>query len=310
MKVFRSLEEYQKGNNTVATIGTYDGVHVGHRKILSRLQESAKSVNGETCIISFHPHPRLVLFPKDNPLRLLQTIDEKIATLESYGIDKLMLVPFTREFSRTTSEDFIRRILVETIGIRRIVIGYDHQFGKNREGSLEDLQKGSTQFGYEVEEIPAHQIDNAKVSSTKIRNALLEGNVSHAATYLSYPYQITGKVRKGEQLGRTIGYPTANILPNDPLKLIPSNGVYFVEVIVDGTRHYGMMNVGTKPTVGEFERGIEVNIFDFDQDIYDQDITVVFRQWLRPELKFKSMEEMITAIEGDQKECMKIMATL
>ncbi len=205
MKVYHSLENYERGERTVATIGTFDGVHIGHQTILNKLKKSAAAIGGETVLISFHPHPRLVLFPDNNPLRLLQSLEEKIAHLEQLGLDKLLLIPFTKEFSRTPSKTFIREVLVETVGIHKIIIGYDHHFGKNRTGGIEELREVSTLYTYEVEEIPAQAIDDANVSSTKIRNALQEGDIHTANKYLGYAYQITGKVVHGEKQGEKVG---------------------------------------------------------------------------------------------------------
>jgi riboflavin kinase / FMN adenylyltransferase len=309
MKVFRSLESYEKGRGATATIGTFDGVHLGHQKILGRLMAAAQEIEGESVVISFHPHPRLVLFPEDNPLRLLQDIEEKVAALEALGIDKVLLIPFTRDFSRLTSHQFIMQVLVETVATQRIVIGYDHHFGKNRTGGLRELQEGAGEFGFDVEEIPAEQIDHANVSSTKIRHALSEGDLETARKFLGYDYQVSGKVIQGEQLGRQLGYPTANILPHDPLKLIPAEGVYLSSLLVDGQSHYGMLNVGKKPTVGNhFPVGIEINLFDFDRDIYHQDVRVQFLEWIRPDKKFASLEELKAAIAQDQQACLSLIA--
>lgn len=312
MKVYRSLSEFQKGPQTstqgaVATIGTFDGVHFGHRKILQAVIDSARSIDGESVVISFHPHPRLFLYPEDNPLRLLQTIEEKVERLDALGIDKLLLIPFDKNFSRLTSHQFIEDILVNTVGIRKIVIGYDHRFGKNRTGSIDDLRAAEDRYGFVVEEIPAQQVDNAKVSSTKIRNSLLEGNVSLANKYLGYQYPVSGTVIKGEQLGRTIGYPTANVQPFEKWKLIPGDGVYLASLEVDGKVIPGMCNIGKKPTVGDFPRGIEINLFDFDQDLYDKEVTVRFIEWIRADQKFDSLEELVKAIDGDKARCLEIL---
>lgn len=310
MKVYRSLEEYEQGDYTVATIGTFDGVHLGHTTILERLKSAATEIRGETVLISFHPHPRLVLFPENNPLRLLQTLDEKISLLESIGIDKLLLIPFTKEFSRTPSRLFIQDILVRQVGIRRIVIGYDHHFGKNRTGGIEELRQYSRDMGYKVEEIPAHAIDDANISSTKIRAALLEGDVQTASRYLGYDYGFSGLVVHGEKQGRLLGYPTANLEPVDPLKLIPSDGIYFVRVLIGNTSHYGMMSIGVKPTMGEFSRTHEVNIFDFEGDLYDQIIRVEMLEYIRGEQKFDSLDDLIAAIQGDEAFCRERMTAL
>jgi riboflavin kinase / FMN adenylyltransferase len=301
MRVFRSLQDYVQGPRAAATIGTFDGVHQGHQKILERLLDATRAIEGESVVISFHPHPRLVLNPSDQSLRLLQSIDEKIASLEALGIDKLLLIPFTRDFSELTSQQFIAQVLIETVGIKRIVIGYDHHFGKDRKGGLKELEAGADVFGFQVEEIPAEQIDNANVSSTKIRHALMTGDLETARRFLGYDYGLQGTVVQGQQLGRQLGYPTANIRPSDPHKLIPGEGVYLARVNVQGASHFGMLNVGKKPTVGEgFPMGVEVHLFDFARDIYGQDLRVEFLEWIRPDMKFDSLEALITAIDGDR----------
>ncbi|MEM6262298.1 MAG: riboflavin biosynthesis protein RibF [Bacteroidota bacterium] len=283
MKVYRSLETYQKGNNPVATIGTFDGVHLGHSSILHSLIDSAKEVQGETVLISFYPHPRLVLFPNDDSLKMLQTLEEKIATLEAIGLDKLLLIPFTREFSRTSSRAFIRDILVGVVGIKKIVIGYDHHFGRNRTGGLEELQSYANRYNYEVQEIPAKAIDDANISSTKIRNALKNGELESANLYLGYPYEVSGVVIHGQKLGRTLGYPTANIKVGYEQKLIPAKGLYLVRVHHEGGPHFGLLNLGNKPVAGKFPLGLEVFLLDFEGDLYDQPLRVQFLKYLRPE---------------------------
>ena len=307
MKVYRSLEEYEQGVRTVATIGTFDGVHIGHRVILSSIIEEAQKIDGESALISFHPHPRLVLFPENNPLKLLHTLDEKIAMLTQLGLDKLLLIPFTREFSRTPSKAFIKDILVRQIGISKIVIGYDHHFGKNRTGGIEELRELSEAGNYTVTEIPAQAIDDANISSTKIRRALLEGDVQAASTYLGYSYGFSGTVIHGEKMGRKLGYPTANMKLTDPLKLVPAIGIYFVRVYVGEERYFGMMSIGKKPTVGEFEQSQEVYIFDFDREIYGEVIRVEFLEWLRGEKKFDSLDDLIIAMNGDRDRSLALM---
>lgn len=307
MEVYRSLETYQAGTGAVATLGTFDGVHVGHRKILSRLKASARAISGESVLITFHPHPRLVLFPEGNTLRLLQTLDEKIRTLDAYGIDKLLIVPFTREFSRMPPKAFIQNILVDTVKCQKVIIGYDHRFGKNREGNIDKLREYGPQFNYTVEEIPAQAIDDANVSSTKIRNALQAGDIQTANRYLGYDYGFSGVVVHGEKLGRKIGYPTANIQIDDPLKLCPAKGVYFVRFFVRGEAYYGMMNIGTKPTVGTFGLGAEVYVFNFDDDIYDEYVRVEILEYLREEKKFDSLEALIQAIDGDRDRSLELI---
>jgi riboflavin kinase/FMN adenylyltransferase len=310
MKVYYSTEEYQAGNFPVATIGTFDGVHLGHRKILERVVEDARSHRGESVLITFHPHPRLVLFPEDNPLKLLHTLDEKIELLRKTGIDKLLIIPFTREFSRYTSDQFVRDILVKVVGMKRIIIGYDHHFGKNREGGLEDLRRGARVHEYEVEEIPAHQIDEANVSSTKIRTSLLSCDVKSAAAFLGYPYQLTGTVIHGQKMGRELGYPTANLRIQDHLKLIPGEGVYLVSVTWEGNSKYGGLVIGKRPTIGEFSLGIEVHIFDFDGDLYDKQLTVSFLHFIRHNQKFDSLDALKKAITADKKACLDLIPNL
>lgn len=304
MKVYHSLEEYERGHNTVATIGTFDGVHIGHKTILSRLKEAAAEIGGETVLISFHPHPRLVLFPENNPLRLLQTLDEKIQLLDDFGIDKLLLIPFTAEFSRTPSIAFIKDILAVQVGIKKIVIGYDHHFGKNRTGNIDELRRFAPDLGYDVEEIPAQAIDNANISSTKIRKAIQAGAMQTAHNYLGYTYNFSGEVIHGEKQGRKLGYPTANIQPHDKWKLIPGDGIYFVRCWLDKQMHYGMMSIGFKPTMGDFDRGIEINLFDFDRDIYGASMRVEPLDYIRGEKKFKTLDDLKTAMAADQQFCL------
>ncbi len=310
MKVYRSVEAFEKGNNTIATIGTFDGVHIGHQTILNRIIQLAKSVEGESVLISFYPHPRLVLFPENNPLKLLHTLEERIATLEQLGLDKLLLIPFTKDFSRTPSKAFIRDVLVEGVGIHTIVIGYDHHFGKNRTGGIEELRSFSDQYKYEVEEIPAQSINEANISSTKIRRALESGEVDVANTYLGYNYGFSGIVVHGEKQGRKLGYPTANMEPEEKTKLIPCDGIYLVKVFAEGQEYFGLMNIGKKPTMGEFERSQEVFIMDFSGDLYDKTIRVEFLRYLRGEKKFNSLDELIAAMNQDKANALEIIKTL
>ncbi|MEL6193750.1 MAG: bifunctional riboflavin kinase/FAD synthetase [Bacteroidota bacterium] len=310
MKVYRSVEAFEKGNNTIATIGTFDGVHIGHQTILNRIIQLAKRVEGESVLISFYPHPRLVLFPENNPLKLLHTLEERIATLEKLGLDKLLLIPFTKEFSRTPSKAFIRDVLVEGVGIHTIVIGYDHHFGKNRTGGIEELRSFSNQYEYEVEEIPAQSINEANISSTKIRRALESGEVDVANTYLGYNYGFSGTVVHGEKQGRKLGYPTANMEPEEKTKLIPCHGIYLVKVFAEGQEYFGLMNIGNKPTMGEFEQSQEVFIMDFSGDLYDKTIRVEFLRYLRGEKKFNSLDELIAAMNQDKANALEIIKTL
>lgn len=309
MKVFRSLDGFEQGQGTTATIGTFDGVHLGHQKILGRLMAAAREMGGESVVISFHPHPRLVLHPHDSSLRILQTIDEKIASLEALGIDKLLLIPFTRAFAQQDSQTFIADVLVRTVGIRRIVIGYDHHFGKDRRGGLKDLQAAGLVHGFEVEEIPAQQIDHANVSSTRIRQALTTGDIATASRFLGYAYSLGGRVVEGQRLGRAIGFPTANIAPDDPYKLIPGEGVYLARLWTGDEAHWGMLNIGKKPTVGDhFPLGIEIHLFNFDRDLYGQAVRVDFLEWIRPDKQFSSLEELVAALHHDQAASLALIA--
>lgn len=309
MKVYRSLDELPQIPNAIVTQGTFDGVHVAHKVILNRLKQIARQKNGETVVMTFEPHPRMVLFPDDHGLKLLHTLDEKIAALEAEGIDHLLILPFTREFSRLSSVQFIRDIIVNRIGTKVLVIGYNHRFGKNREGSFEHLKEYSGLYGFEVEEIPEQDIDEVSVSSTRIRKALEEGDVKQASRYLERPYYITGTVIKGKQLGRTIGFPTANIAVNETFKQIPADGVYAVKVFINSRTIYGMLNSGVRPTVDGLTHTIEVHLFDFNEDIYGQSIVVHFVDKLRNEMKFPSLEALTNQLEKDKLHALSVLGT-
>lgn len=300
MKVYHSINEFQQVKGAVVTTGTFDGVHVGHRKIIDRLNQIARKIGGESVLLTFHPHPRMVLFPDDHGLELITTMDEKIKLLEEAGIDNLIIHPFTREFSRTTSLDFIREILVEKIGTSVLVIGYDHHFGRNREGSFEHLRESGPLYGFEVEEISVQDVDDVAVSSTKVRKALQEGDVATAAKYLSHPFQLTGTVIHGDKLGRKIGFPTANIKVEDETKIIPANGVYGCYVLLGEEKLKGMLNIGMRPTVDGEARRVEVNIFDMDRDIYDDTVTLILKDRIRDEKKFESVDQLKERLQIDK----------
>ncbi len=300
MKVYRSLDELPQIKNAIVTQGTFDGVHTAHKTIISRLKELARKHKGETVLMTFEPHPRMVLYPDDHGLKLLHSLDEKTEALEKAGVDHLIIIPFTREFSRLSSLQFIRDIIVNRIGTKILVIGYNHRFGKNREGAFEHLKEYSGLYGFEVEEIPPQEIDHLSISSTRIRKALEEGDVSTAEKYLGRPYSIHGVVEKGKQLGRKIGYPTANIRVSDPNKLVPADGVYAVRVNVNGMMYDGMLNCGFRPTVDGKRHATEVNIFDFENEIYNQDITVFYVDKLREEKRFNGLEELKKQLETDK----------
>ena len=287
--------------NPVVTTGTFDGVHFGHQKIIDRLKSVATKIGGESVLLTFHPHPRMVLFPDDEDLKLLSTREEKIKRLESAGLDHLIIYPFSRKFSRRTATEYVRDLLVNKIGVKSLVIGYDHQFGRNREGDFEQLIELAGIYDFKLEEIPAQELDDVKVSSTKIRNALFQGDVKTASKYLGHDYKVSGIVVKGRQLGRELGFPTANISVLDRYKLIPGNGVYAVRVKVNKKNFKGMLNIGYRPTVGGlFKATMEVNIFEFNENIYGHFIGVEFVKRLRDEIKFDSVEELKIQLELDK----------
>jgi riboflavin kinase/FMN adenylyltransferase len=300
LHVYHDINNFKKVPNPVVTTGTFDGVHLGHQRIIRRLKEIARKEKGEVVLITFYPHPRMVLFPDDNELKLLNTQEEKTALLERFGVDHLIIIPFTKQFSRLTSVEFVRDILTNKVGTKKLVIGYNHHFGRNREGSFEHLKEYGPVYGFTVEEIPAIDVDHVEVSSTKVRNALMEGDVRTANAYLGYAYMLSGNVVKGRQLGREIGYPTANISIADRYKLIPADGIYIVEAEVKGVRHKAMMSIGMNPTVEGKHRTLEVNVLDFDQDIYGETLTVHFLEWIRPEQKFSGLEELKMQLGRDK----------
>ena len=310
MKVYRNIEELDNVKNPVVTTGMFDGVHLGHQKIINRLKEVALEHDGETVLLTFYPHPRMVLFPDDNDLELINTQDEKIALLEKQGIDHLIIYPFTKEFSRLSSLEFVRNILVNSIKTKKLVIGYNHHFGRNREGTFEHLKEFGPLYGFEVEEIPAKDVDNVDVSSTKIRNALKSGDIATASTFLNDYFSVTGKVIKGLQLGRELGYPTANIIIDDKNKIVPADGIYAVKVKHNNNLYKGMLSIGNNPTVKGKGRSIEVNIFDFDATIYNEEITIYFVDKLRDELKFNSLEELKIQLEKDKTDSLKILNSI
>ena len=300
LKVYRNLSDYKARAKAIVTVGTFDGVHVGHQKLLSTINRIAEQEEGESVLLTFSPHPRLVLFPDDNDLKLLTTLNERIDRLRKSGLNHLIIHPFSIRFSRITALDYVSDILVKQLGVHKLVIGYDHHFGRNREGNLEYLKNIAPQYDFEVIEIPAQEIQDVNVSSTKIRNALLEGNIERATKYLGYEYGIDGSVVAGQKIGRTMGFPTANIKPDDVYKLIPGNGVYAVMLRIDEEWHKGMANIGTRPTVTESaDIVIEVHVFNFDRDIYGKKIRVIFVKRLRDELKFENLASLAQQMEND-----------
>lgn len=307
MKIYHGIEDFARLACAVVTSGTFDGVHVGHQKILSRLRETAAKVNGETVVITFWPHPRLVLHPEDTSLKLLNTFEEKADLLKAQGIDHLVRIPFTKEFSQLTSEEFITEIIVKTIGTKKLVIGHDHHFGKNREGSFEQLILNGPKYGFDVEEIPRQDIDHVGVSSTKIRKALEEGDIDTATHFLGGYYGLTGRVVVGDKLGRLLGYPTANIEVDTAYKLIPADGIYAVTANHEHQRYDGMLYIGNRPTVNGLKRNIEVNLFDFAKDIYGEALTVHFRKHIRGDIKFNDLEELKQQLHLDKVAALNIL---
>ena len=307
MKVYHHLNEFKKTGNAAVTIGTFDGVHIGHRKIISRLLETAQQNGGESVILTFFPHPRMILTPEDANLKLISTMDEKAALLEKLGVDHLIITPFTRDFSNLSAEEYIKQILVDQIGTQQIVIGYDHRFGKNRAGGLEDLQRNAPIYGFEIEEIPEQDIHDVAVSSTKIRQALLNGDIQTANDFLGYPFHVTGKVIKGDQIGRKLGYPTANLLIPETYKILPSDGVYAFKIEIDRFFYNGMGYIGHRPTINGMSRNIEANIFDFNKDLYGKTIRLHFHGFIRGDEKFDSLEEMRLQIEKDREAVLEVL---
>lgn len=307
MKVYNGIEDFDPPQFAVVTTGTFDGVHQGHMQILNQLKELASENDGESVVVSFHPHPRTVIHP-DADIKMLHTIDEKIKRLELAGIDHFVIIPFTKDFSRTSSMSFVRDILIKKLNTKILVLGYDHQFGRNREGSIEDLQEYSLTYDFRTVQIPVHTFDDINISSTKIRKALFDGDVKLASVYLGYNFIITGKVIHGKKLGKKIGFPTANIDVQNEHKIIPANGVYAVEVAVGNERFGGMLNIGEKPTISNSgEISVEVHIFNFDRNIYDQNVEIRFIDRIRKEQKFDGLEQLESQLKQDQAIALKLI---
>jgi len=302
MKIYHNIDEFTPLENAVVTIGTFDGVHVGHRKIIARVKELAESTGGETVLLTFFPHPRMILHPEDESIKLINTINEKAELLEQLGVDHLIITPFSRDFSNQSAEGYIRDVLVNRIGTKKIVIGYDHRFGKDREGGLADLQRLGPVYGFEVVEIPEQDINEVAISSTRIRNALLDGEIDLANTCLGYSFFINGTVIRGDQIGRQIGYPTANIVIQERYKLVPGDGIFAVKVVVEDKEYKGMAYIGTRPTINGLTRNIEVNIFDFDKEIYNQNIRMVFHYFVRGDIKFNNLIELKAQLAKDRED--------
>ena len=299
MNVFNSVQTFNSSQKTIVTLGTFDGMHIGHQAILNKLKLQKKIYGYETLVLTFFPHPRMVL-KTDHQISLLNTIDERVKLIDHFGIDHLVVQEFTQDFANLSAEEFVKTVLIDQFNIGKIIIGYDHRFGKNRSADIHDLIEFGKKYHFHVEQISAEELNHVSVSSTKIRNALNVGDVALAKTYLGYPYMVSGTVVSGKQLGRTIGYPTANIKVAQDYKLIPAIGVYVVGVTVKGKDYYGMLSIGTNPTVGGTEKTIEVYIFDFNDTIYDEEITVRFLTRIRGEEHFGSIDLLIEALKNDE----------
>jgi len=316
MKIYRNLTEFEPLENAVVTIGTFDGVHIGHQKILKKLVDCANEKNGESVLLTFFPHPRLIINPDDEDLRLINDIEEKTHRLALSGLDHLIITPFTRDFSNQSPEEYIRNVLVDKLGTKRIIIGYDHHFGKDRKGSIKNLAELAHIFDYEVLEIPKQDIDDVAVSSTRIREALIKGDIDTANKYLDYPFELTGTIVRGDQIGRTIGFPTANLHVHETHKLIPAYGIYAVEVeiyphvpsIASGEYFEpqptsvakGMCYIGNRPTIDGMARKIEVNLLDFKDDLYSKTLRLRFKHFIRHDERFDSLEELQAQIKKDE----------
>ena len=299
MEQLTTTADFKSNTQSVITIGTFDGVHIGHRAIMQRLVAAAKEQGLVSAVLTFFPHPRMVL-QKNSDIKLINTLSEKKQLLEDIGLDYFVVEPFTYEFSRLTALQYVRDILVTQLKAKKIIIGYDHRFGRNRNADIQDLKKYGEQFGFEVEEISAQQLDEVSVSSTKIRKALAKGDIHTANTYLGYAFTIQGVVTKGKALGRTIGYPTANLHVPQTYKLIPKNGVYVVKALVNNTLTYGITSIGTNPTVGGTAKSIETFFLDTNTDLYGKELQLQFLQHIREEATFKDLESLKQAIQKDE----------
>ena len=308
MQVFKDINNLPAFHNSVISIGTFDGVHSGHAEIIHSITAAAKRVNGESIIITFHPHPRHIISP-ESPVYYLTTLQEKIDMLQKYNVDIVVVVPFSREFSEIDASDYAENFLIKKFNPAIIVFGYDHKFGKDRSGDIHLLKNIAEKYSVKIEEIPAHVIDHLTVSSSKIRKFLIDGNVQEANELLGYPYQLSGHVVKGDQIGRTLGFPTANIYVEDTNKLIPADGFYFTEVILKdhNIKLFGLLSIGTRPTFNKTEKRIEVYIIDFNETIYGESITVKILQFIRKDKKFDSREDLIVAMHEDKKNAISLI---
>lgn len=307
MKITHGFSNFISTKKAIITIGTFDGVHLGHQKVIKQLLNSSEKEKKVSLLLTFFPHPRMIL-QKNSDIKLINTIEEKTELLKEISLDELIIQPFNHEFSRLSAFEFVRNILVNQLNISKLIIGYDHRFGKNREGDFEQLQEYGEIFGFEVEEIPAQSLNDIAISSTKIRKALDEGNIKKANSYLGYNFMLSGEVVKGKNLGEKIGFPTANINVKEDCKLIPKTGVYVVKSIIEGVLHFGMMNIGNRPTINGKHQTIEVNFFDLDDNLYGKNIKVELLDFLRDEQKFDSIDGLKSQLHQDKKDAKNIIS--
>ena len=306
MKIYKSINEYNESKNSIITIGTFDGIHKGHQKIFNKVINASKQNNLSSVVLTFFPHPRIIL-NKYNDIKMIDTLDEKIDHLKKIGIDHLIIHPFDKKFSLLSAEQFIKEYLVDKLKLKHIIIGYDHRFGKGREASVTDLKEYSREFNFLVDEIDAQEIEKIAISSTKIRNSINEGDLKTTKIYLGRFFCLTGRVVKGDGLGKQINYTTANVTIEEDYKIIPKDGVYYIKTRIDNKLYNGMMNIGHRPTIGTKEKSIEVNLFNFDIDIYDKIISVDVVEKIRDEKKFSSIEDLKTQLSKDEEYCLKLI---
>jgi riboflavin kinase/FMN adenylyltransferase len=306
MKIFNNIQSYSSEKESILTIGTFDGVHIGHNKILTKLVEESKKNNLSSLIMTFFPHPRIVL-QKSEEIKMIDTMDEKINLFEKTGVDNLIVQPFDENFSKIRAKEFVEEILVKKLKIKHIIIGYDHRFGKDREASVEDLKKFGLNYMFTVEEIAAQEIHSIAISSTKIRNAILKGEIKKCNEYLGRNFMLTGKVVHGDGLGKKINFPTANIQIKEPYKIIPKNGVYLAKTIFNSNIYFGMMNIGVRPTIGGKNKSLEIYFFNFKDNIYDKTISIEIINKIRDEEKFSSIDELKTQLKKDEQFCLKLI---
>ena len=306
MKIYKSIDEYNESKSSVVTIGTFDGIHKGHQKVFNKLINASKQSNLSSVVLTFFPHPRIIL-NKYNDIKMIDTLDEKIDHLEKIGIDHLIIHPFDKKFSLLSADQFIKEYLVDKLKLKHIIIGYDHRFGKGREASITDLKEYSSEFNFVVDEIDAQEIEKIAISSTKIRKSINEGDLETTRVYLGRFFSLTGKVVKGDGLGKQIDYPTANIKIEENYKIIPKDGVYYIKTTIDNKLYNGMMNIGHRPTIGSKEKSIEVNLFNFNRDIYDKIISINVIKKIRDEKKFSSIEALKAQLAKDEEHCLKLI---